>query len=142
MTLSPAPHSAAQPDWRNLTYSVTPSLLAWTGVLLHSPLGYVCFIYPPPPYIPPSQYIPTVQTIRVCVLHIYPKYVVPTVQTIRVSCVLHISQVCCTYCTDRLCTGLCYKLLICPAIDGPIFLISCNCNVRVCTSTTVQPLHT
>jgi len=29
------------PDWRNLTYSVTPSLLAWTGVLLHSPLGYV-----------------------------------------------------------------------------------------------------
>ncbi|KAL5252417.1 hypothetical protein ACHWQZ_G015253 [Mnemiopsis leidyi] len=29
------------PNWRNLTYSVTPSLLAWTGVLLHCPLGYV-----------------------------------------------------------------------------------------------------
>lgn len=41
LTLSPTPHPAARPDWRNLTYSVTPSLLAWTGVLLHSPLGYV-----------------------------------------------------------------------------------------------------
>lgn len=35
------PTSTQAPDWRNLTYSVTPPLLAWVGVLLHSPLGYI-----------------------------------------------------------------------------------------------------
>ena len=33
-----------QPDWINLGYSVTPSLIAWAGLLLPSPLSYVTLI--------------------------------------------------------------------------------------------------
>eukprot|EP00116_Pleurobrachia_bachei_P009147 sb/3469409/ len=39
--LTLAPGSGQPPDWKNLSYSVTPSLLAWSGLLIQAPLGYI-----------------------------------------------------------------------------------------------------